>query len=304
MNNFQLITLILTPGMKKSDILRIFNSTDETPLTFQDIADLFKRENASFVPTVPELERQKQKAAILMEKAANMDLTILNTKSNHYPAALKNIKNTPFFLFVKGNPKTLANNDRAAIVGTRTPSSFGVNASRSIATHLSKEGITVVSGLAKGCDTNAHMGCLNAFGKTVAVIANWKCLSSPQGANPLIADIIEKDGCIVCEHPPGIKVLKKQFVARNRIISGISKSVFIVETKLQSGTMHTVNFARTQQKNICCVQVPSKYKCVSNAGNDALLKQSFVTRINSKETLMSHINDVYKDDLPNFRVGW
>ena len=144
-----------------------------------------------------------------------------------------------------------------AIVGSRDCSEYGKTMSQAFSYLLAKNNIVVVSGLAKGIDSAAHIGTLQAKGKTIAVIGTGIDLVYPKENKDLMEQIVEKGGTIISEYPLGTKPDKQNFPRRNRVIAGLSDGVLLIEAREKSGALITVDYALEQGKNIYVV--PRKY---------------------------------------------
>lgn len=184
------------------------------------------------------------------------NIDIISIHDKEYPANLKQIYNPPIHLYIRGN-KNILNNINIAIVGCRECSTYGKNVAQKFAFDLSKNGINIVSGLAKGIDSHSHLGSIYAKGKTIAVLGSGLDIIYPEENKYLANMILEKQGSIISEYPLGTKPTKTNFPARNRIISGISKAVIVVEAKKKSGTLITVDFALEQGRDVFVI--PRKY---------------------------------------------
>lgn len=184
----------------------------------------------------------------------NIDL--ITIKDKEYPKNLKNIDNPPICLYCIGNKKII-NEKSISIVGSRECSDYGKDMALAFAYLLAKNNITVISGLAKGIDSAAHFGTVQAKGKTVAVIGTGIDLVYPKENKELMKEIIQNDGLIVSEYPIGTKPNKENFPRRNRIISGLSDGVLVIEAGEKSGALITVGYGLEQGKNIYVV--PRKY---------------------------------------------
>ena len=183
-------------------------------------------------------------------------IDIISIDDIEYPSTLREIYNPPICLYIKGNKETL-NCQNISIVGCRDCSEYGKKTAQKLAYDLAKQGINIVSGLAKGIDSYAHLGALYAKGKTTAVLGNGLDLIYPKENYYLADKILETNGAIISEYPLGTKADKMNFPARNRIISGLSKAIVVVEAKQKSGTMITVDFALEQGRDVFVV--PRKY---------------------------------------------
>lgn len=202
-----------------------------------------------------------------------------------YPEILKKIKNPPKILYFKGKLKR--KEPCLAIVGTRRYSSYGKEIAFSFAKDLAKRGITIVSGLARGIDSFAHLGALEANGRTVAILGTGLDEKSiyPQENLKLAKKILEKGGCLISEYPAGTPGWKKNFPQRNRLISGLSLGVLIVEGRLNSGALITAKWAEEQKRKIFAIP-GSIYSLNSQAPHFLIKKEA---------KLIENINDLLKE---------
>lgn len=171
-----------------------------------------------------------------------------------YPAALRTIADPPSPLYVRG---TLVDGDAraVAIVGARAASHYGTGVARRLASELVRCGVTVVSGLARGIDAAAHIGALEAGGRTIAVLGCGVDVVYPPEHRALMAEVIAH-GAVLSEHPPGTPPLRHHFPARNRIISGLSLGVVVVEGREDSGALITASAAADQGREVFAVPGP------------------------------------------------
>jgi len=177
-------------------------------------------------------------------------------------------------LYARGDFSALASERSLAIVGTRSPSSYGASAAQSLSAYCADQHITVVSGLAIGCDIEAHRAALDHGGATVAVMAHGLHTIHPKRHQQDAERIIELGGCIVTEYPLGVDPRPPQYVARNRLQSGLSDALLVIETGIEGGTMHTARFAEKQDRPIGVVEVPEHMMAHEQmAGNLALARR-------------------------------
>ncbi len=182
---------------------------------------------------------------------------------------LRQIPDAPSKIFVIGDVFT--NDEPAvAIVGTRKASAHGLKTAREIAVELANNGIIIVSGLAMGIDTAAHEGALSAGGKTVAVLGNGLDKIYPAQNQHLAKEILNKGGGIVSEYEAGIPSFKQNFIQRNRIISGLSLAVIVVEAPERSGALATAGFAARQGREVFVV--PGGFNNYNYVGSHGLLR--------------------------------
>ena len=210
-------------------------------------------------------------------------IDIIHIYEENYPHSLKQIYDPPISLYVKGNKEILSNKN-IGIVGCRECTEYGKKAAKYFSYNLTKQNINIVSGLARGVDSYAHLGCLSTYyenknsgkanynyGKTIAVVANGLDTIYPKENFELANQIIESGGVIVSEYPCGTKPDKLNFPARNRIISGISSGIIVVEAKQKSGTLITVDFALEQGREVFVV--PGNINAINSVGTNDLIKQ-------------------------------
>ena len=184
-----------------------------------------------------------------MQKHKIKMITILDEK---YPKKLRNIYDPPVVLYVKGNA-SIIDNLSIAIIGSRICSNYGKEVAKQFAYNLSKHNINILSGLARGIDTYAHIGAIQAKEITIAVMGNGLDIIYPEENRKIYDDIIKNNGAINSDDMVGTKPEKLNFPARNRIVSGLSEGILVVEANKKSGAFITVDFALEQGKNIYAI---------------------------------------------------
>ena len=199
------------------------------------------------------------------------NIKIITIEDNEYPKNLKEIYDYPISLYIKGNKNILNQEKNIAIIGCREYSQYGKNRALYFSYNLAKENVIITSGLAKGIDSFSHIGTIQAKGKTIAVLGNGLDTIYPKENAKLADKIIQNNGAIISEYPLGTKPEKMNFPERNRIISGISKGIIVIEAKKKSGTMLTVDFALEQGKDIYAV--PGNINSINSTGTNDLIKQ-------------------------------
>jgi DNA processing protein len=216
---------------------------------------------------------------------------IVSLWDKDYPANLKKIYDPPIVLFLRGSfdPRdTYA----VAVVGTRDPSSYGVHCAERFATDLARNGLTVVSGLARGIDTTAHGAALRAQGRTIAVIGSGIDRIYPSENGPL-AERITHAGAVVSEYEMGAKPDAVNFPRRNRIISGIAMATLVVETGVEGGAMITATTALDQNRDVFAVPFALSDKQKNN-GTNVLIRES-------KAMLAESVADIVAELAPRLR---
>lgn len=191
------------------------------------------------------------------EKLENLNIELLSIQDEHYPSLLKECALPPVVLYVRG---TLPTPDWAvlAVVGTRKISPYGLHVTPRILIPLVEAGIVIASGLAYGVDALAHQQAIKQGKPTIAILGGGiddKTIY-PKEHVLLAQDIRETGGCIISEYPPGTPPLKQNFVARDRIISGMSMGTLIVECSLKSGSLITAQYALEQNRRLYAIPGP------------------------------------------------
>lgn len=202
------------------------------------------------------------------ERADELGVRIVTLLDEEYPAALKTIHDPPLALYVRGSflPE---DGQSLGIVGSRKATHYGLNAADRMAYQLAQTGFTIISGLARGIDTAAHQGTLKAKGRTVAVLgAAIDQLYPPENAE--LADAIAQRGAVISEYPLGRQADRQTFPYRNRIISGLSMGVLVVEAGFKSGSLHTADAALEQGRSVFAI--PGRIDHPSAKGTNRLIK--------------------------------
>ena len=179
-------------------------------------------------------------------------IKVIKLGERNYPEKLKYIYNPPKVLYVLGNDKIL-NHKAIAVIGCRDCSEYGKKIAYEFTKEFARKNTIVISGLARGIDTYAHKGVVSAKGKTIAILGCGLDIIYPPENIELYKQILKNDGAIISEYPLGTKPLKQHFPARNRIISGLSDGVLVIEAKERSGTLITVEHALEQGKDVYAV---------------------------------------------------
>lgn len=200
------------------------------------------------------------------------------------PQILQKIPSPPQELFVIGPLEELLKRPRLSVVGTRKPTPYGIQVTKSIVQELAVQGVVIISGLAFGVDSVAHKTCIEARGQTIAVLPTNLEEIYPVSHQRLAQSIIDSGGALVSEYPPGSIAYKTNFVARNRLVSGLSEGILIIEAAHQSGTLHTANFALEQGKDV--MVLPGNIISPLSAGTNNLLKEG-ATPITSSQDIIN-----------------
>lgn len=211
-----------------------------------------------------------------------MSVKNIKKEESEYPKLLGEINKPPSPLFYKGR---LPESDELCIgiVGTRKAGDYGRKAAKEISFNLSKKGITVVSGLALGIDEAAHIGALEAGARTLAVLGHGLDMIYPKENKALAKRIVESSGALLSEYRTGEKPKPERFLERNRIISGLSKAVVIIEAPSRSGALNTARHALEQNREIFVV--PGRAENKNFKGSHKLIREGAGLVINAEEIL-------------------
>lgn len=206
----------------------------------------------------------------------------ITINDSEYPFVLKKIQNPPQVLYIRGK---IPQGPCFAIVGTRRCSAYGKQIALEIGADLASAGLIIVSGMAKGIDTASHQGCLEAGGKTIAVLGTGLDDNSiyPQENLKLAHKIIETGGCLISEYAPKTFGRRENFPQRNRIISGLSLGVLVVEAKIKSGALITARWAQEQKRKLFAI--PGPIHSLNSRGPNFLIKNSAFLVENASDIL-------------------
>lgn len=212
---------------------------------------------------------KRERVGVIYESLVNHNIKMISIFDANYPEKLKNIYDPPIALYYKG--KYDSDSFSIAVVGSRKTTNYGAIAARKLSYDLAIRGVRIVSGLARGIDSIAHKGCLEAGGKTTAVLGCGLDNIYPPDNSGLYADIIDSGGLILSEYPPGMPPLQHNFPARNRIISGISNGVLVIEAAKRSGSLITAGCALEQGREVFAV--PGNIDSAYSRGTNQLIKE-------------------------------
>jgi DNA processing protein len=217
----------------------------------------------------------------VVENLQAADIQILTWNDPAYPERLRQIDQSPFVLYLKGN---LIEGDiwSVAVVGTRRYSDYGQQVAEFLTRTLAEQGITIISGLARGIDGIAHKQALDAGGRTLAVLGSSLDQIYPPEHRGL-AERISCQGGLLSDYPPGTPPDGSNFPPRNRIISGLSKAVLIIEAGQKSGALITANYAAEQGKDVFAV--PGKITSPLSKGTNRLIKQGAHPLLGAQDVL-------------------
>ncbi|MBP5344023.1 MAG: DNA-processing protein DprA [Alphaproteobacteria bacterium] len=226
-------------------LVSFFGSAEEALKNINDFAQMGGRKTKVQIAPIAKAEAQ-------LKQAEKVEASILTIQDKAYPSLLKHISDPPPILFTLGKQEIL-NKEILALVGTRNASLNGKNFAQFLAQELATQGYVIASGMARGIDKAAHIGALQApEGTTVAVLGTSVDTVYPEENKDIYAQIKEK-GCIISEFPFGTQLNPVNFPRRNRIISGLSQGVIVVEANLKSGSLITAKEALSQGREVFAV---------------------------------------------------
>ena len=209
------------------------------------------------------------------------NIRLITVNDDRYPAGLRRIHSAPIVLYVKGD---IAEADKYAVslVGSRNATIYGMNIAEKISHKLASIGITVISGMARGIDTASHRGALRAGGRTIAVLGSGIDVPYPS-SNRGLMERIASSGSVISEFPMGTPPNRENFPRRNRIISGLSLGVIVIEATLDSGSLITVGYALEQGKDVFAV--PGNITSGNSRGTNDLIKKGAKLVENAEEVI-------------------
>lgn len=201
-----------------------------------------------------------------MEKAEESGVKIITIQDPSYPTHLKKIHDPPILLYLKGE---IGDGFFLSIVGSRRATPYGMITSKGLAGELAGFGVTIVSGMARGIDTSAHLGALEAGGRTIGVLGSGIDIIYPK-ENRSLARRISSQGALLSEFPFGTMPLRKNFPRRNRIIAGLSLGLIVVEAQKRSGALISANLALEYGREVFAV--PGRIDSKESEGTNALIQ--------------------------------
>ena len=231
-------------------------------------------------------EKEFGREMALIEKYG---VKVISYLDKDYPANLKEIYDPPAVLYVKGE-LTADDKYSVGIVGSRNASRYGLQTAERLGYELAARGLTVVSGLARGIDAAGHKGALKAKGRTIAVLGSGLANIYPEEHNRL-AEEISKNGAVVSEFPMATEPYRENFPRRNRIISGLSLGVVVVEAAKNSGALITTDFALEQGRELFAV--PGQARVATAAGTNMLIRQG-AKLVETADDVIEELGDVIK----------
>lgn len=247
-----------------------------------------------------ELERlrtvgSEENAEKILDRCCDIGCNVLTPDDPDYPQRLREIYSFPAALYFRGSLAGLDDCLAIGMVGTRACSDYGRRAAQAIAGELAEKGAVIVSGMARGIDTASHVAALKAGGRTIAVLGCGIDIVYPPENDQLEQLILRYGGAVVTEYPPGTKPLRRHFPIRNRIISGLSNGVVVVEGTRRSGSLITAGHAFAQNREVFAV--PGSIFAHASEGPNYLLRQN-AKAVDSVESILEEYQYLIQWEAP------
>lgn len=274
-----LLKLSTIKNLKETTLKSLISEFKPLNKVFNSSEQLNKLVEKEFFKKLQEAKKHNIDAELERLKKENVE--IITFEDENYPDNLKDLPDISPVLYIKG--KIISNDSLSvAIVGSRRSTYYGKSIAEQFAADFASLGVTVVSGLARGIDTCAHKGTIDAAGRTIAVLGSGIDRIYPPENKELFYKISE-NGAVVSEFPLGTQPWAGNFPARNRLISGLSKAIVVIEASLKSGIFSTVEWALNQGKTIFAV--PGNINSETSKGTNQLIKDGAIPATSSKDVL-------------------
>jgi len=234
-------------------------------------------------------QREKIDPDELLAKVKEADIQAYPLGHPLYPNDLRQIHDPPLVLYMKGELNTEDLLHGIGIVGTRRPTSYGQRLAKDFGRELARAGATIISGMAVGVDSLTHWGAIEGGGRTIAVVATGVDICYPSSNKPLYSKLVDgKHGAVVSEFFPGTKPEKWHFPARNRIISGLSQAVLVIEAGEQSGALITARLAFEQSRTV--FSIPGRVDAPMSVGTNGLIAKDMAHLVATPKDVLDKLN--------------
>lgn len=280
----ELLTLIQVPGIGPVTLLKLLRSGGEQGVVATAISN---RPELDGIP----LSRAKDRMKSVVNSCDEEGIAIVGYSDSNFPELLRRIPDPPPIIYVKGELGAIQRRG-ISVVGTRRASSSGRSFARAIASHLANNELPVISGLAPGIDRAAHRGALDSGGVTVAVLAHGLDTVSPRSHTDLAKEILDQNGALISEHPPGTPPRRFEFVRRNRLQSGISLGSIVIESGRTGGSIHQARFTVRQRRRLFTVLSKNSAGDLNQSGANRIISELGATAIYSNADLDDFLNEI------------
>lgn len=305
-----LLALLLLPGVGKKSVIDFIHSVQGSITEMSSNEDVFQTwrsfrlgKNKIATSDLKEYLEKVETAEKILQESMEKGIHAISILDAEFPHSLKVIKDPPVILYCRGNIDLLSHQKCIAVIGTRDLTAYGKKVTERLSAAFARSGCCIVSGLALGCDTFAHQGCLKAKGKTIAVLPSTLDQIQPAKNKGLAQAILDQDGLLVSEYYPNQPLSRGFYIERDRLQSGLSKSVVVVESDVVGGAMHTAEFALEQKKIVACFKHPENYRTMKQTmGTQKLLNDGKAIALASKEDILNLIDMVCETEPPDTQV--
>lgn len=253
----ELLALLSIKGVGPQTVVRlikacknIHDTLDLSLIQFKDITQSRNAESA-YNEWQANHENYLSQATYKIDSWNEKGIKVVAVNSKMYPTRYLSLKDAPLLLYYKGNADLFNWQHSIAVIGTRECSETGFNIGQKTASYFASRNFNIVSGLAIGIDTSAHIGALKVKGYTTGILVDVEKIY-PKENRKLAAEILDSNGLLFSESEPGGFINKNMFVLRDRLQSALSDAVFPIETDIKGGTMHTVGYSRDYKKPLYC----------------------------------------------------
>lgn len=278
------LTLLMVEGLGRGAVRRLLTAEDP----WSEAERLLLRSRTGACPATGSVDLfagPRRRAGLIIERCDSLGICIVGRSDHEFPEALLGIPDPPVLLYVKGEFTAHSHLRKVAVVGTREPTAWGKAAAATCAGFLAQHGLCTVSGLAFGCDAEAHQAAVAAGGATVAILAHGLDTVYPS-AHRGLAERIHKMGYLMSEYPPGTQASRRAFVDRDRLQSGLSEAVIVVQTRRDGGTMHTARFCLKQGRRLGCLYPSGGFPADGSMdGNRQLIESGSAVAIRARSDL-------------------
>lgn len=287
----------------RKDLLEHFRDPEDVYFAAEDAFDHLEGVTREIRDALA--DKNLSEARQILDQCARSDIHILTYRDAAYPVRLRNIPDPPMVLYYRGNLPDFDASPLIAVVGTRKASAYGLGVAKRMGYQIAKCGGTVVSGMASGIDSAAMQAALTGEGAVIGVLGCGVDVVYPQSNRGLYADA-ERYGCLISEFPPGSAPEGWHFPKRNRIISGISCGVLVVEAPVGSGSLITARSAADQGRDVFVV--PGNIDVPSFVGSNRLIREGAMLVTSGWEIMCEYEaqfpDKILREDAPSKQAGY
>lgn len=256
----QIVTILQLPRLKRQTAFEIYHLGKDIEIRDDnDLVELVEKYNSiaksknSRVYSYIDVAKAAIKTKKIIEKSEQNDIKLISFFDNDFPVELKSMSDKPILLSARGNFKDINNLVGIAIVGSRIPTKEGEEFSEYLGKYFGEKGYSIVSGLAAGCDTAAHRGCLKGKGFTVALLPHGLHMTYPRKNRQLAEEIVDNGGVLLSEYTFGTGVSGRYFTERDRLQAGLSKATIAIQFEDGGSTVHAINGTIEGDKSLAVV---------------------------------------------------